>query len=289
MLAELAAAAWLLWPVPSAGAASIHPVYPSDAGMILVDRRPGAWKKGYKKNSPFLVVGSRAAAILSVVKATSTWEAACKGKKHLTLPAYVLGGRDAGRIGDPIIAIFLKKRSAVDTRRAQFKRLGNQVNEDAYRDFLDSVKAITSKELTSGDFVIDPGDDYGRQLASQPNAEHQLHNFDFGAQLKLAGIQDAFFMVDRIQFSKTLRRCVRLFINGKAAGGCAPMPHQLMAETNLLEFVSYDPNGTGQPFLLAYTPKAPLWGHERWGFQVSRRGPKRFMMDALDPKCRERL
>ena len=65
------------------------------------------------------------------------------------------------------------------------------------------------------------------------------------------------------------------------------MPHDLMAETAQLRFVAYDPSGKGSPFLLAYTRGEPLWGHERWGFQLTAKGPRLFLHDALDPRCRE--
>jgi hypothetical protein len=60
-----------------------------------------------------------------------------------------------------------------------------------------------------------------------------------------------------------------------------------MAETSLLEFVAYYPNAGAWPFVLAHTVSEPLWGHERWGFQITSQGPKLFLRDALDPRCRE--
>ena len=37
-----------------------------------------------------------------------------------------------------------------------------------------------------------------------------------------------------------------------------------MAETPLLQFVSYDPSGAGNPFLLALTENDAALGRQRW-------------------------
>ena len=79
---------------------------------------------------------------------------------------------------------------------------------------------------------------------------------------------------------------LRLLEGDKLLGSCVPMPHDLMAETAQLRFVSYDPGGKGNPFLLAYTRGEPLWGHERWGFILRANGAQLFLRDTLDPKCR---
>ena len=73
----------------------------------------------------------------------------------------------------------------------------------------------------------------------------------------------------------------------KLIGDCVEMPSDLMAETALLRFVSYDPSGKGSPLLLAYTKDMPLWGHERWGFALRSSGARLFLRDAMDPRCRE--
>ena len=45
--------------------------------------------------------------------------------------------------------------------------------------------------------------------------------------------------------------------------------------------------GGGNPYVLAFTPEEPLWGHERWGFVVRASGPRLFLTDAMDRRCRE--
>ena len=59
-----------------------------------------------------------------------------------------------------------------------------------------------------------------------------------------------------------------------------------MAKPALLQFVTYDPAGGGSPFVLALTTKTPMWGDERWGFVIRAAGPRLFLMDAMDVRCR---
>ena len=94
-------------------------------------------------------------------------------------------------------------------------------------------------------------------------------------------------LVTGAQISNSFRRCLRLADGDKLIGDCVEMPSDLMAETALLRFVSYDPSGKGGPLLLAYTKDAPLWGHERWGFALRSSGARLFLRDAMDPRCRE--
>ncbi len=105
--------------------------------------------------------------------------------------------------------------------------------------------------------------------------------------MKVRGLHDPFVFVEESGISASSRRCVRLADGDKLIGGCAEMPRALMAETDLLEFVSYDPSGGGTPLLLAFTKSTPLWGDERWGYVVGAKGPRLFLMDAMDIRCRE--
>ena len=110
---------------------------------------------------------------------------------------------------------------------------------------------------------------------------------DFGSKLSLQGHPEAFLLIEGSQIGGSYRRCMHLLDGEEPLGRCTWMPHALMAETRLLNFVAYDPSRQGRPFILAYTETEPLWGHERWGFQLSEKGPKMFLRDALDPRCRE--
>ena len=101
-----------------------------------------------------------------------------------------------------------------------------------------------------------------------------------------AGLKAPVVLITGAQIGGTYRRCLRLADGDKLIGPCAEMPHDLMAETTQLRFITYDPSGKGSPFLLAYTRGEPLWGHERWGFVLRSSGVRLFLRDALDPSCR---
>lgn len=266
----------------------VYPVY-DFAGRWLLLAREERGRARLHRGDKFLVVGSQAASLFSVVRSSGVYGAACRARQPARTRGYLLSGPGRERVGNPIIAIAVPSARKVDPKRARFKRLESQVDDTLYAGLGDALRGAALEDIRSGDFRIDEVDAYGRLLAQDPKPDKLQSKIDFGASIRLGGADDAFMLVEGTQFSKTYRRCLRLFLGDRPAGGCAEMPHALLAETNLLDFVTYDPNGTGAPFLLAYTAREPLWGHERWGFRLTRKGPARFLMDALDPKCRDRF
>ncbi|MBI3549987.1 MAG: hypothetical protein HY078_13195 [Elusimicrobia bacterium] len=269
--------------------AGIYPVYEIGGRWYLIDRFAKGSERSVSKGDDFVVIGSRATDVFEATGSSTTWGASCDGRNATKTPTLILGGKHGAKIGTPIVAIHLKKDKKINPKAARFYRLENQVGEDIYRAFGITLKETVTREIRRGEFAIESDDPMGRQYAADPVPENILLKIDFASQVKLAGKADTFFVVDGVVLSKSPRRCARLFLGDQLAGGCLEMPHALMAETNVLDFVAYDPNNNGRPFIMAYTKKEPLWGHERWGFRITSKGPSIFLMDALDPKCRERF
>lgn len=267
-------------------AAGIFPVYDLPQGWLLFDRdgKPRSIANG----SPFVVVGSKGTGVLTV-QGTAQVDAACvKGKPGKT-SGYVLASRGGEALGTPIIALRVPKGQKVDTRAAKLYRLVNEVGEETYGLYGKALKDAIINDVRTGAFQFKLDDSLGEHYANNPDPEKIQLKIDFGSKVRIGGLRKALVLVEAANISRTFRRCIRLFDQNSALGECAQMPSDLMTETQTLEFVAYDPSGKGSPFMLAYTTREPLWGHERWGFQLSKRGPKRFLMDALDPKCRERF
>lgn len=272
-------------PAKPRGAAGIYPVYDLPQGWLLFDRdgAPGAIASG----SRFVVVGSKATGVFSVKGKTHVDAACVKGKPGKTA-AYVLEGAGQG-LGTPIIALRAPRGQALDTRKAKLYKLVDEVTDDTYNALGKPLKDAIIADVKAGSFLFKPDDSLGEHYAGNPDPEKIQLKLDFGSKVRIGGIQRAFVLVEGVNISRSFRRCVRLLSEQEPLGSCSEMPHDLMAETQLLEFVAYDPSGKGQPFVLAYSRQEPLWGHERWGFQLTRRGARRFLMDALDPKCRDRF
>ncbi|MFA5139973.1 MAG: hypothetical protein WC728_12140 [Elusimicrobiota bacterium] len=272
------------------GKPGIYPVYQSGPRWMLVEKPAQGRKPEVRKGTRVLVIGSTGVDEFYVSAATRTLLAGCRGARPAAKPAHLLSSRSPKafeRVGAPVIALLLREGAAYDPGRASFRALSSDADEALYSRVQQALLDATLADAASGDFAFVAGDEEGRLFAARPEPEKVQMKIDFSAGLRMAGVKDARLLVEGTQISKTYRRCLRLFSGDKPVGGCAVMPHVLMAETRLLKFVSYDPAGQGRPFVMAYTETEPLWGHERWGFQFTRQGPKVFLEDALDPRCRE--
>lgn len=266
---------------------NIFAVYAAGGRWMLVERE-GSAKAG--PGARFIVIGSRGLGEFRVDRASKTWEAACEGGKKVPRRAWLLGGGDAAdfkRVGTPVIAILLKPGAKFESSRARFSALKNEAGEPLYQRLEKALKGAVSAELAAGEFQMDIGDEEGHRTAASPDPDKIRLKIDFAARLKLAGFDDPMMVVEGAEYSRSYRRCLRLIEGDSVVGPCVEMPHELMAETAALDFVAYDPSRAGKPFILAFTEKSPLWGHERWGFQTTPKGPKSFMRDALDPRCRD--
>ncbi|MBI5596600.1 MAG: hypothetical protein HY928_10970 [Elusimicrobia bacterium] len=265
----------------------IYAVYQAAGRWMLIDRDG---KKGLQAGSNLVVIGSHGLGQFQIERSSRTYSAACEGSRPVARRAWLLGGKDAKafkQVGTPVIAILLKPGAAFDSRRARFTALKNEVSEPLYKKLDASLRAAVAADLGAGVFQMDLGDEEGHKTASKPDPEKIRLKIDFAARLKLDGLQDGTILVEGAEYSRSYRRCLRMVDGGSPVGPCVEMPHELMAETAALEFVAYDPARSGRPFLLAFTEKAPLWGDERWGFQTTPEGPKLFLRDALDPRCRD--
>lgn len=265
----------------------IFAVYAVGGRWMLVEREGSAKPS---RGSNFVVIGSRGLGEFQADRASKTWEAACEGGKKVPKRAWLLGGSDAQdfkRVGTPIIAILLKPGAKFQSARARFSALKNEAGEPLYKRIEGALKGAVSAELASGEFQMDIGDEEGHRTAASPDPDKIRLKIDFAARLQLAGFEDPLLVVDGAEYSRSYRRCMRLLDGETVVGPCVEMPHELMAETAALDFVAYDPSRSGKPFILALTEKSPLWGHERWGFQTTPKGPKAFLRDSLDPRCRD--
>lgn len=286
LLAALAAAAGA---EEAYGSRGIYPVYEAD-GQWLIFNRGG---KKIKPDSPlalenrFLIVGSKGAGLFTVARASLVYGGACKDRKAVKLAAALLkGAREA--VGSPIIGIHVPETFSLKGSRAEYLPLSSQVSEDTYKNLKDALTRSAIEDIRSGAFHFKLDDAPAPEFLQNPKPESIAMQIEFAAKIPLAGLADPFILVEGTQVMGTYRRCLRLAAGGKLIGGCIEMPRTLMAETALLKFVAYDPSGRGtSPFVLAFTPEQPLWGHERWGFLVKNSGPRSFLMDAMDLRCRE--
>ncbi|MBI3564184.1 MAG: hypothetical protein HY079_03195 [Elusimicrobia bacterium] len=171
--------------------------------------------------------------------------------------------------------------------RAEFKSLANQVGEPVYQALGAALQAATVEEVRSGAYRFKPADDGKDAFLADPKPEKVVVEIPFAARVTVAGLKEPWVLVTNAAVSNSARRCLRLADGDRLVGSCVEMSSDLMAETGLLRFVSYDASGKGNPLLLAYTKDAPLWGHERWGFALRAPGARLFLRDAMDPRCRE--
>ncbi|MFA6003787.1 MAG: hypothetical protein WC881_06940 [Elusimicrobiota bacterium] len=264
------------------GAKGIYPVYETSGQWLIFDKNP----KKTKGSNPlalgvrFLVIGSQGADVFTVARASATYGGACKNNRPVRLRTALLKGPRL-TVGTPIIGIKVGKDFKLKGSRARYLPLKNQVTESVYAKLGEALKAATAQDIEGGAFKPEG------EFALPPRADQSQTKIDFGAHLNVPGAADAFVLVEGTQVAALFRRCLRLADVDKLIGGCIQMPHALMAETGLLRFVAYDPSGQGNPFLLAYTAEPPMWGDERWGFVLRSSGPKMFLSDAMDTRCRE--
>ncbi len=291
---RLALAALLLcaaWRPSSAqdeyGAKGLFPVYDHAGTWLIYDR---ASKKSassaLRPGARLLIVGSRGAALFSVARTSATYGGACRGRKPLRLRAAILKG-PRKEVGDPILAIKVPNTFSLKGSHARYADLPNQVNEAVYQSLGAALADAALSQAKDGTFRFKLDDEGASAFLADPKPEKILLKIDYAARPKVAGLAAPLVLVIGAQISNSFRRCLRLADGNKLVGGCVEMPSDLMAETALLHFVSYDPGGKGSPFLLAYTKEAPLWGHERWGVVLRATGARLFLRDAMDPRCRE--
>lgn len=258
------------------GAKGLFPVYETSGQWLIFDKKPAAGRGKLDLQSRFLVIGSEGSDAFTVARASATYGGGCRAKKPAKLRAALLRG-PRSKVGRPILGISVPDNFTMKGSRARFDALKNEVGEHVYQKLGAAIKASNLEDVKSGGFPLKEGDTPEKSMVTK---------IDFGSRLLVKGLQEPFFLVEGTQIGGSFRRCLRLADGEKLIGGCVRMHHELMAETALLQFVSYDPSGLGSPYLLAFTPEEPLWGHERWGFTVRDDGPRLFLLDAMDLRCR---
>jgi len=270
----------------------IFPVYETAKRWMLVERLPkgSTRKRLVSKGTRLLVIGSEGIAEFYAQASTRTFLADCENLKAKPMLAYYLSAKSAKafrKVGKPVIAIKLPKGRKVNTSRAEFSKLPNAVGENDYKELEATIREAVIGDVKSGAFQTELDDPGFLRFENSPDPKGFQMKIDYASALGFRGLSRPKIAVEGVQISKAYRRCLRLFDETRPVGACVEMPHELMSETGGLEFVTYDPTGGGRPFLLAYTNGKPLWGHERWGFQLSTKGPTLFLQDALDTRCRE--
>lgn len=269
------------------GARGLFPVYVSGPQWVIFDKpRKGADPRDLMAGARYLIIGSEGADVFVVGRTSATYGGACRGKKPLKLRAALLKGPRSS-VGDPVLAVKVPDSFALKGSRASYSALANAVDEPLYQLLGSTVAAAAAAEAKAGALRFRSDDEGASAFLADPRPEKVASKIDFAARLPVAGLKRATALVTDGQISSSHRRCLRLADGDRLVGGCVEMPHDLMSETAQLRFVSYDPSGKGNPFLLAYTKGEPLWGHERWGFLLRATGPRLFLRDAMDPRCRE--
>ena len=272
------------------GSKGIYPVYETAGQWVIFDKAPRPLKAGQTPppgpGDRVLVVGSQGSEIFTVARTSATYGGACRKNRPVKLRAALLRGPRSA-VGSPIIGIKVKADFQLQGSQAEYRTLPNEVDEGTYSRLGGAVKSAVISEIKDGAFRFSLDDHPSPLLQEDPKPEHIQTKIDFGARLLVRGLADAFVFVEASQVSATVRRCLRLADGERLVAKGVEMPDKLMAETALLRFVAYDPSGQGKPLLLAYTPGPTLWGDERWGFSLRSSGPKLFLFDAMDPRCRE--
>lgn len=269
------------------GAKGLFPAYDAGGHWLIYDKTTvKGGSQALRLGGRFLLVGSAGAELFSVAHSSAAYGGVCRGRKPARLRAAILSGPRKA-VGDPIVAIKVPESFALKGSRAVYRALPNAVDEPLYQSLGAALNAAIVEEAKSGAFRFKADDEGAAAFAADPKPEKVLVKIDYAAKVEVAGLTDARVLVTGAQISNSFRRCLRLADGDKLIGGCVEMPHDLMAETALLRFVSYDPGGKGNPLLLAYTKDAPLWGHERWIFALRAAGARSFIHDAMDPRCRE--
>lgn len=285
-----AAAAAAATPAKGGKKGGIFPVYEAGGRWMVIERVPaGSSHRSVTRGTELVVIGSRGVDKFYASRSTRTYLAACENNRPAPTLGYLLKASSAKnfkRVGTPVIALPLRKGVRFNPAKAWFYRLANEVREDTYKKLEKTIRGKILEDVASGAYLMDPEDEGGHKFAKDPDPEDILMKIDFGSKIRYRGMSNPFVLVDDVKISRSRRRCVRLFDGDKPVGDCAEMPHELLSETQGLKFVAYDPSRRNRPFVLAFTDKEPLWGHERWGIQLTQKGPKVFLKDALDPKCR---
>lgn len=271
----------------SYGEKGIYPVYESGREWLIFEKlapkkKPGPLAPGQR----LLVIGSAGSELFSIERGSATYGGACRGRKPLRLRAAILAGPRKA-VGRPIIGIRVPPSFSLKGSRARYRALRNEVDDSAYERLEEPVKGATVRDAQAGEFRFRLDDEAAASFPADPRPEKIQMKIDFGSRVPLEGLADAFVLVEESQIGSSMRRCLRLANASTLLGDCVEMPRALMVETAGLSFVSYDPSGRGQPLLLAFTPSQPMWGDERWGFVLNASGPRLFLMDAMDVRCRE--
>ncbi|UPT72516.1 MAG: hypothetical protein M0D55_11090 [Elusimicrobiota bacterium] len=269
------------------GSRGLFPVYVSGNQWVIFDKpRPGADPKELMAGARYLIIGSEGADVFVVGRTSATYGGACRAKKPTKLRAALLKGPRSS-VGDPVLAIKVPDTFVMKGSRASYSALENKVDEPLYQLIGSTVAAAAAAEAKAGGLRFRADDEGAAAFLADPRPDKVASKIDFAARLPVAGLKAPVALVTDGQISSSHRRCLRLADGDRLVGPCVEMPHDLMSETAQLRFVSYDPSGKGNPFLLAYTKGTPLWGHERWGFVLRATGPRLFLRDAMDPRCRE--
>jgi hypothetical protein len=269
------------------GAKGLYPTYNVGGHWLIYDKTTAkGGSQSLKPGGGFLLIGSEGAGLFQVAHASAAFGGACRGRKPTRLRAAILSGPRA-KVGDPILSIKVPDDFTLKGSRAEYRTMPNAVGEPLYQSLGAALTAATVAEAKAGAFRFKPDDAGAAAFAADPKPEAVLLKIDYAAKVQVAGLNAAMVLITGAQISNSFRRCLRLADGDKLVGDCVEMPNDLMAETALLRFVSYDPSGKGSPLLLAYTKDAPLWGHERWGFVLRSAGARLVVRDAMDPRCRE--
>ncbi|MBI3552895.1 MAG: hypothetical protein HY077_10295 [Elusimicrobia bacterium] len=274
------------WAQEDYGQKGIYPIYEVSGQWVVFDKRPVKGATALAAGSRFLVIGSEGSSVFDVARTSGTYGGACRGHKPLRLRAALLKGPRSA-VGRPIIGIRVAERFTLKGSRAVYRRLPSKVGEATYTALDGALRKAAAADLEAGRFPLKSDDEAAHSAQQNPKPDKFQIKIDFGSDLPLKGLPNAFVLVEESEVSASSRRCLRLADGGALVGECAEMPRALMAETALLDFVAYDPSGAGSPFLLAYTKSTPLWGDERWGFVLKPSGPRLFLKDAMDIRCRE--
>ena len=269
------------------GSRGLFPVYQSGNQWVIFDKpRKAANPKDLMAGSKFLIIGSEGADLFVVGRTSATYGGACRGKKPQKLRAALLKG-PRSTVGDPVMAIKVPDDFRLKGSNALYDSLANKVDEALYALIGSTLTAVAVDEAKSGALRFRPDDEGASAFLADPRPDKVAMKIDFAAHPRVAGVRAPTALVTDAQISSSHRRCLRLADGSRLLGTCAEMPHDLLSETAQLRFVSYDPGGKGNPFLLAYTMGEPLWGHERWGFVLRASGARLFLRDAMDPRCRD--
>lgn len=269
------------------GSRGLFPVYATAGQWLIFDKTAGRGEAAVlAPGRRFLVIGSEGAALFSVARSSTAYGGACRDRRPARLRAALLKG-PRSEVGDPVLALKVPPGFALRGSRAAYKPLPNAVDESVYRALGAALNEAALAEARSGEFRFKPEDEGAAAFLADPKPEGLLLKIDYASPVALAGLPSAMALVTGTQISNSYRRCLRLAAAGALLGSCVEMAHELMGETGMLRFVSYDPAGKGAPLLLAYTKDAPLWGHERWVFQLRAAGARLVLRDAMDPRCRE--